>query len=257
MSQNKILLVTVSILILAFAASAGAQPGPIGQNILVKAKPGQEAQWETAYKEHLQWHSDMDDSWSWVTFQMLSGPNVGQYFIRNGRHEWKDFDDRGDTATQDTAHYFETAGKYAESAMVWYDRTHWNLSRVPEGSGAYKILEFTHVVVKPDMVADFIAVVGKYHAAFEKTNAPDVYVTAQTENGGRISDFMFVGLHENYASLEQDPSAMPAMMEEVYGRQEAGAIFEDFQACVESMESYIAVRRDDLTYMPPESTSND
>ena len=68
---------------------------------------------------------------------------------------------------------------------------------------------------------------------------------------------MFLGLHKSYASLEQDPSAMPAMMEDVDGRQEAGAIPEDFQACVESMETYIAVRRDDLTYMAPESTSNE
>ena len=67
MFKNKSLLVTVSILILAFAASAGAQPGPIGQNILAMAKPGQEAQYEVAYKEHLEWHSDMDDTWGWRT----------------------------------------------------------------------------------------------------------------------------------------------------------------------------------------------
>ena len=91
----------------------------------------------------------------------------------------------------------------------------------------------------------------------KKTNSPNVYAVAQTETGGTVSNFMFVGLHEGYASLEQDPGAIPAMMEEVYGRQEAEAIGEDFQACVESMESYIAVRRDDLTYLAPESTSND
>ena len=82
--QNSFLLVTVSILILAFAASAGAQPGPIGQNFLVKAKPGQELPWEAADKEHLEWHSDMTDSWGWVTYQMMSGPRVGEYFVRTG-----------------------------------------------------------------------------------------------------------------------------------------------------------------------------
>lgn len=257
MSKNKILWLIVSILVLAFAASAGAQSGPLGQNILVKPKPGQEGQWEAAYKEHLKWHADMNDSWNWVTYQMLSGPDAGQYFVRTGGHEWKDFDELGDMEAKDTANYYETAGKYAESHTIWWDRTHRNLSRIPEGGGPYKILEFTRVVVKPDMVADFLAVVGKYHAAFEKTSSPAVFATAQTETGGTISNFVFVGLHENYASLEQDPGAIPAMMEEVYGRQEAEAIGDDFQACVESMKSYIAVRRDDLTYMAPDSPSND
>ena len=257
MSKNKILLLTVSILILAFAASAGAQPGPIGQNILVKAKPGQEAQWEAAYKEHLKWHIDMNDSWGWTTFQMLSGPRAGEYFIRTGGHEWKDFDARGDTEGKDSANYFETAGKYSDSYTIWFDRIHRNLTRIPEDGGPYKIIEFTRVFVKSDMVPDFLAVVGKFHAAFEKTNSPNVYATVQTETGGRTSNFMFVGLHDNYAGLEQDPSAIPAMMEEVYGRQEAAAIFEEFQACVDSTESYIAVRRDDLTYEAPETTSNE
>lgn len=235
----------------------GAQPGPLGQNILVKPRPGQEAQWEEAYKEHLKWHADMNDPWNWVTYQLLSGPDAGHYFVRTGGHEWKDFDDLGDMGEKDTANYYETAGKYAESHLIWYDRTHRSLSRLPEGGGPYKILEFTVVKVKPAMIAQFMSAVGKYHAAFEKTNSPDVFATAQTETGGSLSDFVFVGLHENYASLEQDPGAIPAMMEEVYGRQEAEAIGEDFQASVESMESYLAVRRDDLTYMAPESTSNE
>ncbi|GMR21741.1 MAG: hypothetical protein BMS9Abin37_0056 [Acidobacteriota bacterium] len=257
MSKNKILLVTVSILILAFAVSAAAQRGPIGQNILVKPKPGHEAEWEAAYKEHLQWHADVNDSWDWATYQLLSGPDAGQYFVRTGNHEWKDFDELGEMESKDTAHYFETAGKHAESHLIWFDRTHWNLSRIPEGAGPYKILEFTLVAVRSGMIPKFMSVVGKYHAAFEKTNSPAVFATAQTENGGSTSDFVFVSLHENYASLEQPPGGISAMMEEAYGRQEAEAIGEDFNACVESMESYIAVRRDDLTYRAPKSTSNE
>lgn len=257
MSKYKILLVSVSIFMLAFAATAVAQPGPIGENILVKAKPGQEAQWEAAYKEHLKWHSDLNDTWSWVTYQMMSGPRSGQYFIRTGGHEWKDWDALGDMQAKDTANYFETAGKYAESATIWYDRIHRHLSRLPDDGPDYKVLEFTRVFVKPSKVGDFLAVVGKYHAAFEKTNSPAVFATVQTENGGSISNFMFVGLHEGYATLEQDPGAIPKMMEEVYGRQEAAAIGEDFQACVDSMESYIAIVREDLTYRAPETTSNE
>ena len=256
-SKNKILLVIAAILILVLASSLSAQGPPLGQNILVKPNPGQEAQWEAAYKEHLKWHADINDSWNWVTYQLMSGPNSGQFFIRTGGHEWADWDELGDKDMKDTANYFETAGKYAASHHIWWDRTHWNLSRLPEGGGPYKIYEFTSVKVRPDKVGDFIVVVAKYHAAFEKTSSPNVYATASTETGGRVGDFMFVGLHKSYASLEQNPADMAMMMEEVYGRQEAASIQEDFNACVEEMHSAIAVLREDLTYRAPESTSNE
>ena len=257
MSKKDFLLVTVSILILAFAVSVGAQPGPIGQNILVKPKPGQEAQWEAAYKEHLKWHSDMNDTWGWTTYQMTSGPRAGQYFVRTGGHEWKDFDDRGDMEAKDQANFYETAGKHTESFVIWFDRIHRNLSRLPEGGGPYKVLEFTRVEVKPSMVPQFMKVVGKYHAALEKTDSPLAYAFAQTESGGAPSNFLFVGLHSGFAALEQPPDALPKMMEEVYGGMEAAGIFAEFWDCVNSLETYIAVRRDDLTYTAPESTSNE
>ena len=57
--------------------------------------------------------------------------------------------------------------------------THRDLSRLPEGGGPYKVLEFTRVEVKPSMVPQFMKVVGKYHAALEKTNSPMVYAFVQ------------------------------------------------------------------------------
>ncbi len=257
MSKNKTLLAIVSILILAFAAAAVAQPGPIGENILVKPKSGQEAQWEAAYKEHLKWHEEMNDSWNWVTYQMMSGPRAGEFFIRAGGHEWKDFDALGEMGEKDTANYYETAGKYAESHYIWYDRTHRDLSNMLEGGGPYKVLEFNRVEVKPAMVGKFLNVVRKYHAAVEKTNAPMHFAFAQTETGGATSNFVFVGLHEGYAGLEQSPDVIPKMMNEVYGAMDAQAIFDDYWSCVESTESYIAIRRDDLSYIAPETTSNE
>ena len=193
--KHKNLVVTVSILILALAVTVGAQPGPIGQNILVKPKAGEEAEWEAAYKEHLKWHEEMNDSWNWVTYQMMSGPRSGQYMIRTGGHDWKDWDELGETQAKDTANYFATAGKHTDSYFTWYDRIHRDLSNLPEGGGPYKVLEFTRVFVKQGMVPDFLAAMGKFHAAVEKTSSPIVYALAQTENGGSGSNFLFVGLH--------------------------------------------------------------
>lgn len=257
MRRNKVLIgLTVPILLVAFAGVALAQPGPIGENILVTVKNGEAAQWEAAYKEHLDWHKDLNDTWGWTTYQFMSGSNVGNYMVRTGGHEWKDFDDRGDTQAKDAANFEENAGKHTESYYIWYDRIHRDLSRIPEGGGPYKVLEFTRVFVKPSMVQKFLGVVGKYHAAFEKTNSSLNYAIAQTETGGNPSNFLFVGLHQSYATLEQPADAMPKMMEEVYGGMQAAGIFNEFWECVDRMESNIAILREDLTYRPPSSTSN-
>lgn len=257
MSKNQILVATFSILILALASSAVAQDGPIGQNFLVEPRAGQEMLWEEAYKEHVQWHADMNDSWDWVAYQIMSGPDTGKFIIRTGGHEWADWDEHSDFEAKDFANYYENAAKHTESYSVTFDRIHWNLSRVGDAADPYNLIQLTEVKVKPEKVADFLVAVGKYHAAFEKTDSPNRYVTVSIESGGRVGDFMFVGLHEGYAGLEEDPMAMAKMMEEVYGRQEAQAINEDFQECVESMQSYMAILREDLTYRAPETTSNE
>ena len=256
MSRSKVLVVTVSIVIWALAAMVAAQDGPIGQNFLIKPTTGQEMQWEAAYKEHLKFHADANDPWTWVAYQIMSGPDTGKYIIRTGGHEWKDFDAHADFEMKDYANYFETAAKYTESYSINFDRIHRNLSRVMSDGGSAKIIEITNVTVKMDKVGDFIAAVGKYQAAFEKTNSPARYVTASVETGGRVGEFLFVGLHQNYASLDQDPANMAMMMEEVYGRQEAAAILADFNECVEEMHSSIAIVREDLTYRAPTSSSS-
>lgn len=254
-SKKNVLLCVVPFLILAISSMTAAQ-GMIGQNFQIKPKPGMEMQWEAAYKEHLKWHEERNDSWNWVTYQIMSGPDAGQYIVRTGGHEWKDWDELGGMGMEDQANFLETAGKYSESYTSSWDRVHPNLSRIPEGDG-YKIFQLTNVRVKNGMLGDFIAVVGKYHAAFEKTNSPDLYATVTTETGGRAGDATFVGFYKDYASLDQDPMAMMKMMEEVYGRQESASILEDFNACVEEMHTSLIFLREDLTYRAPTTTSDE
>jgi len=257
MCKTRVLLVNVSSLLLVLAATVLAQEGPIGRNFVSEPKNGEAAQWEAAYKEHIAWHRSNNDSWDWDTYQIESGPRLGQYFVRTGRHEWKDFDAHSELDAKDGANFEATAGKHTKSTTSWFDRTHRNLSRIDEGGGPYKILEYTRVVVKPSEAPQFLNAVSKFHAAFEKTDSPARFVTAQTESGGRTSNFVFVWLHKDWASLEQDPMAIPKMMEEVYGRQEADAIFDEFWNSVEDMESFILRHRPELSYDADAPTSNE
>lgn len=257
MQKSGMLVATVTLLLVSVAGAVEAQRGPIGRMFVVQPKPGEAAAWEEAYKKHLDWHRSQNDKWNWTTYQIESGPRLGQYFIRTGGHEWADFDELGEMGSQDAADYFSNAGKHEASSVSWFDRTHFEMSRLPEGGGPYNILEYTRVVVKPAKVPEFMNAVAKFHAAFEKTDSPAVYAIAQVESGGRTSNFAFVGLHESWAGLEQDPMAIPKMMEEVYGRQDAQAIAEDFWSTVEEMETFTLRRRPDLSYEAGTSTSND
>ena len=249
-------LCAFSIAFATLAGLANAQQGPIGRMYLVEPKAGQVEEWEEAYKEHLDWHRSQNDGWDWRAYQIESGPRLGQYIIRTGGHEWKDFDARGEMGARDNTNYFDTAGKFSQSELSWFDRTHWNLSRTDEDA-TYHIIEYTRVVVKPSKVAEFMNAVSKFHRAFEETNDPARYVVAQTESGGRTSNFVLVGLHENWAGLEQSPDAMMKMMQRVYGPVEAAAIYEEFSSTVEEMESFILRYRPDLSYNADAATSNE
>lgn len=68
------------------------QNSNIGQFVIWKPKDGQLQNFENGYKQHLQWHSDNDDKWSWYGWFFISGPRSGQFIDATFDHTWADFD---------------------------------------------------------------------------------------------------------------------------------------------------------------------
>ena len=87
-------LATALVVAAPVAAQEEQPPTMVAKNYFLTVFPGQGAQFEAAYKSHVQWHVDNDDDWYWHTWQIENGENMGQYIVRTGDHEWADFDGR-------------------------------------------------------------------------------------------------------------------------------------------------------------------
>lgn len=89
MRINAILIViTLSCNIL----QAQDAPHAITSFVIWKPFAGQEDNFESGYKRHLQWHKTAQDPWSWYGWYFVSGERYGQFMDATFDHAWADFD---------------------------------------------------------------------------------------------------------------------------------------------------------------------
>jgi hypothetical protein len=81
-----------TLLLLLVSNIALAQNSRLAQFAFWKPKEGQDQQFETGYKQHLNWHRTNGDKWSWYGWFVISGPRDGQFIDATFNHYWSDFD---------------------------------------------------------------------------------------------------------------------------------------------------------------------
>ncbi|THU32535.1 hypothetical protein FAM09_27480 [Niastella caeni] len=57
-----------------------------------KPRAGEAQRFENGYKQHLKWHKDNGDKWSWYGWYIISGPRYGLFVDATFNHAWSDFD---------------------------------------------------------------------------------------------------------------------------------------------------------------------
>lgn len=64
----------------------------IGQFAIWKPRDGMHQNFETGYKQHLNWHKTNGDKWNWYGWYIISGDRYGQFVDATFDHNWSDFD---------------------------------------------------------------------------------------------------------------------------------------------------------------------
>src|SRR6185312_12801181 len=101
------------ILILFLLISNTAIAQQIIQFAFWKPKPGQEKNFETGYRQHLEWHKAAGDTWKWHGWFIISGPGYGLFADATADHSWADFDRSFDYAG-DKAHNLTHVEPYGD-----------------------------------------------------------------------------------------------------------------------------------------------
>lgn len=226
--------------------AAVAQQGTISQSFLQRVPLANVAQFEEAYLRHVEWHRQQGDTWRWDMWSTVTG-DLGMYIVITDNHTWADFDAPPFDPVADGADAMAQFGALVESVTGGFARLMTDMSRPAPG-----LLPLAHVIdfeVKEGMDGDFLQVVRKFREAAEQVNWTGHYVWLAGV-GGAAGDYILVLQHENWASFAPPEMSGAAVMEEVFGRQEATALNDLFNNAVESTSERIWTYRPDLSYTP-------
>ena len=249
MRRTQFLFTLAFVLLLALPLLAQEKPGTVAGVWHVKLKPGMRQQFEQANKRHMEWHRQQKDTWAVDVWEIASGQRVGQYGYGSFGHHWKDLDSHAKFDEADMADYYANVAPYVESMVGGYYLYHPEMSRPMEG--AAPLLEVVEYHLNIGGESDFLMALRKVQEAIQKSNYPVNYYTYELFNGGEHPTYVFTFPHKNWADFEPPEQTLRAVLEKVYGREEAESVLKLFDKSVHCVRSEIAASRPDLSYAPP------
>jgi len=231
--------------------SAWAQDkGNIAEAIVTKPKAGHASQYEAGRKRHMAFHKRQKDTWSWMTYEILSGDNTGSYVTVSPDHHWKDLDGREKFEAADAADVAINLTPHAESTTVHYYTYRADMSYAPEGNPEPVLVQTTHFYVRAEGVADFVAGVRKITEAGKKTGGLGRPMWYQLVSGGEGPRFVLRQLRKNWAEFQPPDKTLDAIVEEAFGKEEAAQILSSVRKNIRYTISYTSRYRPDLSYVP-------
>ena len=246
--MRKPLLSLVVVLFAAcLAAAQTAPPDMVCEVHVNKVKPGMITQYEQGRAKHMAWHKSQNDSWSWDTWEITTGPDTGGYLISTCGHAWKDFDGRDKFNTADGANANATMGTSIGSDTVAYYVLRPDVSATPKPTTPpYLSVIFFHL--KPEGFTDFTSSLKQINAAFEKTSTPrSTAYWYSLANGGSGPEMVLVQERDSMAEMAGKTSkTLDEMVKEAYGDD---TVLMTLRKAYYHSDSELLHYRADLSYM--------
>jgi len=229
-----------------------ATPGHLrGQNVaqvwtLVPAT-GSEAAFEAAFKDHIAWRKANGETWNWDTYQIVTGPNQGQWVVRSGGHEWSDFDDYdAGFGPEGGFTYQATVGQLTASASMTISVGDTTRSRLPDDPDEYNLFNVITWNLKPGSELAFNEAVSKYTEAIAEADLPLYYAIVNPRAGSVGPSVVGVFFEKNWAGFGSDDGVDEVMIEK-YGQEGFAEVVEQLSSSIVSNESQIIRIRRDLS----------
>jgi hypothetical protein len=252
--MRRITAIVFAVLISLLALPALAQekkPDDIGRVYSMVPKAGMVKQFEDGRKRHMDFHRKSNDTWTWLTWEITTGPATGSYFSTTFGHTWKDFDTwEAKLGAGDAADGAVNLDPYIASGVTSIWMVMPAVSRMPESMTPPKMQDVSHFMLKPGHEDDFNYAIRKITEGINKTNWPAHYVWYMLVNGGEGPHYVLTIPHENWADMAEPDPPFPVMLEKAFGRHEAEELMEAVGKAVAHQWTEMVTLRADLSYMP-------
>lgn len=245
------ILVVLSALILGLPpALFGQEPGSIGRVFRVQPLPGHQAQFEEAYKGHVEWHREQEDEWNWDCWEYIAGPYTGQYAVVTGGHHWADFS-RPEIGKADQEHARKHLSPHIESIYGYFSRIHPELSSMAALDRPPALASLYVYTLKPGMGGQFVEAVRQIHETLQAAEWEEPYFWVEVAEGSSEGDQFYVVVpRESWGDFEEPEKTLAEVVREQLDESEANALRQRFWETVKSYESHTVAYRTDLSYRP-------
>jgi quinol monooxygenase YgiN len=229
------------------AGGAWAQEN-LAQEYRFKPKPGMGTAVATALRAHAEWRVQNGDPWSWRTYEVATGEDMGSIIVRSRGHTWADFDAYDASfALKGGTHFAATVGPLLESTSSSIAIADTINIRWPEDESGYTLYQTVTYHLIPGRVQTFTEALNKFHNAIVQQDYPGYYAAVSPVVGGAGPTTTFVFPVRNWSEFEDPDQPLAAMMAEVYGEEETAAIYSEFASCYTAFESSVLRLRPDLS----------
>ncbi|GMR12663.1 MAG: hypothetical protein BMS9Abin29_0854 [Gemmatimonadota bacterium] len=239
--------------VLAIGLTLALAPGQLeAQNIAqvwtVKPAAGASTGFESAFRDHMEWRKANGETWNWITYEVVTGPNRGDYIVRSGDHTWADFDEyEAGFGPKGGFSFGATVMPLVASATMTITATDATKLRLPDDMAEYNLFRVITWNLKPGRERAFNKAVDQYHEAITEADAPTYYAFVNPVAGAAGPSVTGVFFEKNWAGFAGDDPTMEEMMIEKYGEDGFAEIVEQISSSMVSSESQVIRVRWDLS----------
>lgn len=248
-------IASLATLMLGLAMVAGtAQAQNLARTFKVTPKPGMGAQFEAAFKQHVELRKAEKDPWSWSVFTYETGPDVGSYMIRSGAHSYADFDayERETTAFQAKVgeHWTSVVMPLVGEVSSEISMTDTTIAHWPPDWSKINFVTVSTYRVPPAMREQFFAQIKIAHTHLMAGGFANYYGWSWPASGGTSSEVRLAGFHENWADMEQPSPTFGEIMTKAMGEKKMKEWSDTFIKTFMRVDNVTMRWRRDLSVMP-------
>lgn len=248
MTKKSLVLAFLALFTLAWFP-AGTHAQDLARFWKFTAKPGHQAGFEGALKAHMEFRASQDDPWTWHTYQVIVGEELGTYYVASWNHSWADFDAYGEWPNGGNAgrHFQATVFPLLKHQSTEISQSNRSMERMPADPSSISLVNVTTFHIIPAKQRQFYETIMKFHEAIVEADVPFYYASDYLVAGGKGPVFSLAGFGENWADFTDPDPTMEQIMVEKYGEEEAMKIFDAFSGSFSHWDSMILMTRRDLS----------